>query len=77
MQININLTPELESALERFMRLRHFRTKSEAVRVAIQEGLERASRAAPVGDFKAWRGLALRAPVNPTPRFPSDETLWE
>jgi hypothetical protein len=30
-----------------------------------------------VADFKAWRGLALRAPVNPTPRFPIDETLWE
>ena len=77
MQIHINLSAELESALDRFMRLRHFRTKSEAVRVAIQEGLERASHAGSVSAFQAWRGLALRAPVNPTPRFPSDETPWE
>ena len=76
-QININLSPEVESALDRLMRLRRFRTKSEAIRVAIQEGLERASRAAPVSDFKAWRGLALRAPVIPTPRFATDESLWE
>ncbi len=31
----------------------------------------------PRADFREWIGLALRKPVNPSPRFPNDDALWE
>ncbi len=30
-----------------------------------------------IADFRSWLGLGLRAPMNPTPRFKSDDDLWE
>jgi hypothetical protein len=28
-------------------------------------------------DFRAWLGLGTRIPQNPSPRFKSDDDLWE
>jgi Arc/MetJ-type ribon-helix-helix transcriptional regulator len=76
-QLNLNLTPEFASTLERFMRLRNFHTKSEAIRTAVEEGLERAARPRSRTSFRSLRGLGLCAPLNPEPRFPTDDSLWE
>lgn len=76
-QLNINLTREFEVALERFMRLRGLRTKSEAIRLAIQEGVERSLEGAGRSSFSSWLGAATRAAVNPHPRFTSDDELWD
>ncbi len=76
-QLNLNVTPEFASALERFMRLRNFHTKSEAIRAAVEEGLERAARPRSPATFRSLRGLGLAAPLNPEPRFPTDDSLWE
>jgi hypothetical protein len=75
-QLNLNMTPELEEALKRFMRLRGIRTKSEALRVAVREGVERSIGAAPRASFASWLGAAARAPENPNPRFATDDDLW-
>jgi hypothetical protein len=75
-QININVTPEFEAALVRLMRLRGIRTKSEAIREAVAQSAERAKCAAPVEDFSGWIGAALRAPLNPSPRFAGHDDLW-
>lgn len=75
-QININLTPEFEAALERLMRLRKIRSKSEAIREAVAECAARSGPAEPVKDFKAWIGAALAAPLNPDPRFENEDDLW-
>jgi hypothetical protein len=75
-QININMTPEFEAALERLMRLRGIRSKSEAIREAVAESADRAREAAPVEDFSDWIGAALRAPLNPSPRFADEDDLW-
>ncbi len=75
-QLNINLTDEFEEALRRFMRLRGVRTKSEAIRLAVQEGVERSLERAGRTSFRAWLGAATRAPLNPRPRFASDRDLW-
>ncbi len=76
-QLNIHLQPAFVEDLENFMTLRGLRTKSEAVRVAIREGLERLTRKRrPQPDFQQWQGRALRAAVNPRPRFQSDDDLW-
>ncbi len=75
-QINIHLTTEFEQALAEFMRLRQIKTKSDAIRAAVQEAVERERHRREVPDFSQWVGLATKAPENPTPRFRSDDDLW-
>jgi Arc/MetJ-type ribon-helix-helix transcriptional regulator len=76
-QLNVHVTPEFEEALARLVRLRKLRSKSEAVRVAVHETLERETRRVDAPDFRSWIGAALKAPLNPNPRFQSDDDLWE
>ena len=76
-QLNINVTPRFDRAMERLMRLRGIATKSEAVRVAVQEAADRAERESERYDFRRLVGLAKRSPLNPRPRFRSDDELWE
>lgn len=75
-QLNLHLSPEFEQALAEFMRRRQIRTKSDAVRVAVQEAVERERRAYLVPDFSQWIGLGKQAPENPHPKFRSDSDLW-
>ena len=76
-QLNINLTQDFETSLKRFMRLRGIRTKSEAIRLAVQEGVERSLERAGRTSFREWLGAAVQADVNPHPRFASHDDLWE
>lgn len=76
-QLNINLTQDFEVSLKRFMRLRGVRTKSEAIRLAVREGVERSLERAGRTSFREWLGAALKADLNPHPRFASDDDLWE
>ena len=77
-QLNIHLQPAFVEDLESFMELREIPTKSEAVRIAVREGVERFQRARRTRlDFRQWTGRALRAAVNPNPRFQSDDDLWD
>ena len=75
-QLNIHVTPEFAENLRRFMGLRGLRTKSEAVRVAVHESLEREQRASCPSQFGSWRGMAVSSPLEPKPRFASDDDLW-
>ena len=76
-QLNIHLRPAFEADLASFMKLRKIPTKSEAIRVAVREGVERITRSRKDRtDFRSWSGLALGSPVNPRPRFASDDDLW-
>lgn len=75
-QLNIHLTPDFQNNLAEYMRQRRLRTKSEAVRQAIAEAVERERSRHRATDFSQWLGLAARAPQNPNPRFPSDDDLW-
>ncbi len=76
-QLNIHLTQEFEHRLSRLMRVRQIKTKSEAVRIAVEETLERSLESGtPATDFHSWIGLACKAPLNPQPRFRSDDDLW-
>jgi len=74
-QITIHLTAEFEQALADFMRLRQIKTKSDAIRAALQEALEREQRRRMTPDFSRWVGLGTQAPENPAPRFRSDDDL--
>ena len=75
-QLNVHLTSEFEQDLHRFKDLRGLPSKSEAVRVAVREALERELRQPPRVDFREWLGLARQAPLNPNPRFGSHDELW-
>jgi len=75
-QLNINLTPAFEENLIRYMQIRGIPSKSEAVRIAIQEGLERSLATQQQVDFSSWVGSALGDGENHTPRFSRDEALW-
>lgn len=76
-QLNIHVTERFEKVLARLMKLRSLKTKSEAIRVAVEETLERAQKRSQRGEnYAEWLGLGLRAPLNPSPRFHSDDDLW-
>ena len=74
-QLNINLTREFETALERLMRARGIKTKAEAVRLAVREALER-THTERGADFTSWIGLGKAVPENQARRFHSDDDLW-
>ena len=75
-QLNIHMTEQFAAALRRFMRLRGIRNKSEAVRVAVNEGLDRAFREVRPCDFTRWIGAGLKAGRNSRPKFKSHDDLW-
>ena len=74
-QLNLNVTEEFERDLRRFMRLRGITKQSEAIRQAVREAAAKAS-ATPHSDFRSWLGLGLKAPLDPKPRFRSEDDLW-
>ncbi|MBK6849073.1 MAG: ribbon-helix-helix protein, CopG family [Proteobacteria bacterium] len=59
-QLNINLTADFSRALERLMRARGLRSKSEAVRLAVTEAAERATHASRGRTSRTWWGSAAR-----------------
>jgi hypothetical protein len=76
-QMNIHITLEFEKDLMKYMEKKGLRNRSEALRLALKESVERLTAVRPAADFRAWRGLALKAPLNAKPRFKSDADLWE
>lgn len=75
-QLNIHLNADLEENLARLVRLKGLRSKSDAVRIAVKEAVERETRMRTTIDFRQWIGLGLKAPVNRKPRFQSDDDVW-
>ena len=75
-QLNIHLTPSFEKDLNKFMKLRHINTKSEAIRVAIKEGIYHSMARSKTVNFTNWLGLANQAPTNKKAKFSSDDDLW-
>ncbi len=75
-QFNINMTPDFERDLARFMRLRRVKTKSEAIRLAIREGVDRVLGAGHEVDFSEWIGLAQGRLPGRKERFKDDDELW-
>jgi Arc/MetJ-type ribon-helix-helix transcriptional regulator len=76
-QINIQVTPGFDDTLRRFMRLRRIKSKSEAIRTAVAESLQRSAAARPPVDYRTWLGVASQPPVSGRPRFASHGALWE
>jgi hypothetical protein len=75
-QLNIHVTAHFERDLNKFMKLRHITTKSEAIRLAIKEGIQHASAHVKPENFTHWLGLAKQVPTNKKAKFSSDDDLW-
>ena len=73
-QLNLNVTQEFERELRVFMKRKGIANKSEALRRAVHEAVERTS--APKPDYRSWLGMGLKAPLNPRPRFRTQDDLW-
>jgi len=74
-QLNLNVTPEFERDLRRFMREKGIAKKSDAIRQALHEAVAKGGGSSR-SDFRSWLGLGLKAPLNPKPRFRSEDELW-
>jgi hypothetical protein len=74
-QLNLNVTPEFERDLRRFMRAKGITKKSDAIRQALHEAVAKAGSASR-SDFRSWLGLGLKVPLNPKPRFSNEDELW-
>ncbi|EKD75015.1 MAG: hypothetical protein ACD_44C00257G0003 [uncultured bacterium] len=76
-QLNIHMTLHFQQNLTKFMRLRHIKTKAEAIRIAVQECLMRTAQLTKPHDFSTWLGLATQVPVRRKTRFQNDNDLWK
>jgi len=75
-QLNIHVTPAFARALKRLMRTRGIKNKSEAIRLAVDEALQRSARNPPV-DWKEQIGIANKFPDTPRDQWLSEDELWE
>lgn len=74
-QLNLNVTDEFECDLRRFMRQKGITKQSEAIRQAVREAVAKAGAVSHT-DYRSWLGLGLKTPLNPKPRFRSEDDLW-
>jgi hypothetical protein len=75
-QLNIHMTARFERALSRFMKARGIKTKSEAVRTAVEEALQRTAPHPPV-NWKDMIGIANEYPAKPKDQWLTEDDLWE
>jgi hypothetical protein len=59
------------------MKMWRIKTKAEAVRTAIKEGLEHSANLVKPTDFSIWLGLGLQVPINKNAKFKTNNDLWE
>ena len=48
--------------------------KRDSTRNAVRQAAR--AKATDIFDYRSWLGLALKAPLNPKPRFRSEDELW-
>ena len=74
-QLNLNVTPQFERDLRQYMKRQGILKKSDALRLAMREAAARGDGHADY-DYRSWLGLGLKSPLNPKPRFKSEDDLW-
>lgn len=72
-QLNIDIRPEFERELRQYMKQKGLKRKAEAVRQAVHEAVRENGKKE--FDFRSLLGAGLTAPLNPNPRFKSDDDL--
>jgi len=56
------------------MRRKRTTRKRDSARKAVRKAAH--AKASDTFDYRSWLGLALKAPLNPKPRFRSEDELW-
>ena len=74
-QLNLNVTPEFDRDLRRYMKRRKISRKSDAIRQVLREAVARDTAGRPY-DYRSWLGMGLKAPLRRKPRFRSKDDLW-
>ncbi len=74
-QLNINMTPEFEALLKQYMEMNNIQHKSVAIRKAVEQAVNNPSDKKTA--FHELMGAAQKAPLNPHPKFNSDDDIWE
>jgi metal-responsive CopG/Arc/MetJ family transcriptional regulator len=78
-QINLQVTNDFIKSLKFYMRKRGIKTKSQAIRQAIQDAVERISKAeeddGTVG-LEDLLGIGVGNNLNHSPHFKNDSELW-
>ncbi len=75
-QLNIHVTPDFAEALETVRQARGLRTKSETVRLIVQEAAARLNEQGDPYDFDRLIGLAAQGKRNRNPRFGTHDSLF-
>ena len=75
-QFNINITPEFNKNLKLLMKHRGIKEKAQAIRLAVQEVVEKILSENKQTDFRSWLGIGLKSPLNSSPRFKDEDDLW-
>jgi hypothetical protein len=75
-QLNIHITPQFESVLKKFMKYKKLNQKSAAIRLALEEGVERVESQKTQDNFLSWVGLGLKSTPNQKPKFKTEDDLW-
>lgn len=76
-QININVTADFERDLKKYMQMRAISEKSRAIREALKEAVERLLGEKPDTDFRSWVAMTKDFMSNPSPRFKTEDDLWD
>lgn len=71
-QMNLQITPEFEANLQRLMRARKIKSRSQAVRLAVEEAANAEERKV------TWAELQgiLRPAIDAGLRMPTDDEIW-
>ncbi len=76
-QLNINMTPEFEELLRKYMEKNNIRYKSEAIRRALKQAVEETEGSKEKTlTFRDLIGRGLKGKLNPNPRFRTHDDIW-
>ena len=75
-QLNIYASRDFLKDLKNYMKLTGVTVKSEALRRALREALNRLKASSKGKDYRSWLGLTLKANPARSPRFKSEDDLW-
>jgi|GEM_PF-1066475 len=75
-QLNILTTPTFMKQVTLLMKRHGCRTKAEAIRKAVADAVRQIMAEDQKVNFQELLGIGLRTPLNPKPRFKSNDDLW-
>lgn len=75
-QLNIEVSPDFWEKLKKFMDLRGIANRSDAVRLAVEEALEKTNEK-PKVSWKQLLGAGLVGELQPRDQWMTEDKLWD